>query len=90
VTCVVTVSAAGGTGTRHAYFQIDATNFGSPVTCGGAPTVRASLLAAGPHSGTSQLATCDGSALTSVTTVMFGKKRQASRHRKRLRMLRSM
>jgi hypothetical protein len=90
VTCAATVSAAAWMRAGPVQSRTGVTNFGSPVILG-APTVRTSLLTAGPpHSDISQLATCDGSALTSVATVMFGKKSQASRHRKRLRMLRSM
>jgi hypothetical protein len=85
VTCAATVMPTGPIQSR-----MGITDFGSPVTAGGVPTARTSLLAACSHSGTSQLATCDGSALTPVATAMFGKKPQASRHRKRLRMLRSM
>jgi hypothetical protein len=85
VTCAATVMPTG-----PVQFWVDVTNLGSPVTVGGAPSVRTCVLAARPHSGTSQWATCDSSTLTSVATVMFGKKPQASRHRKRLRMLRSM
>ena len=70
MTCAATVSAATGARAGPAQFRIGGTNFSTPVILGSAPTIRTSLVAAGPHSCTSQSATCGGSALTWVATVM--------------------
>ena len=85
MTCAATVSAAG-LPAGPAQFRIGVSNSGSPVILGGAPTARTSLLAGGPHSGTSPSATSGSSALTWGATVVLGKKPQASRHRKCLRV----